>query len=108
LSVDSVVILITAPTKDEGQKIAQLLLERRKAACVNIVPGVDSLFWWQGTLDSAQEVLLIVKTRAELTKQVVELVKQVHSYTTPEVIALPIVTGSEDYLSWIHEETRND
>jgi len=102
-----VVILVTAPTREEAQKIAQLLLERRKVACVNILPMVDSAFWWKGQLDSAQESLLLMKTRAVLTEQVVELVKQVHSYATPEVIALPIVSGNADYLKWIQEETRD-
>jgi len=108
LSTGEVVILVTAPTREEAQRIAQLLLERRKAACVNIVPMVDSVFWWQGRLDSGQEVLLIVKTRAALVSQVVQLVRQVHSYTTPEVIALPIISGNEEYLTWIQAETRND
>jgi len=102
-----VVILVTAPTREEAQKIAQLLLERRKVACVNILPMVDSFFWWQGQLDFAQETLLLMKTRSVLAEQVVELVKQVHSYTTPEVIALPIVSGNADYLKWIQEETRD-
>lgn len=108
MSTGEVVILVTAPTREEAQRIAQLLLERRKAACVNIVPMVDSVFWWQGRLDSGQEVLLIVKTRAALVSQVVQLVRQVHSYTTPEVIALPIISGNEEYLTWIQAETRND
>lgn len=106
MRTDHVVILITAPAQEEAQKIARMLLERRKAACVNIVPSVDSLFWWHGQLDSAREALLVVKTRAALVDQVVELVKQVHSYSTPEVIALPILSGNDDYLKWIQAETR--
>ncbi len=107
MSLDSVVILVTAPTREEAQKIAHLLLERRKVACVNIVPMVDSIFWWQGQLDSAQEALLLMKTRVALIEGVVELVKQVHSYSTPEVIALPILSGNADYLKWVQEETRD-
>ena len=69
--------------------------------CVNIVSRVDSLFWWQGELDSAQESLLIVKTKASVLNQIVNLVKEHHSYDVPEIIALPIISGNQDYLEWI-------
>lgn len=105
VELDAMVVLVTVPTSEEAEIIAKLLLEHRKAACVNIVPRVDSLFWWEGKIDSSREVLLIVKTRAALMKEVIDLVKQAHSYTTPEVIALPIVAGSQDYLKWLAEET---
>jgi len=100
-----VVILITAGSYEEARKIADTLVSRRKAACVNIVPGVDSLFWWQGKVESAEESLLLVKTRAELFPEVVALVKAAHSYEVPEIIALPIIDGSADYLDWIGKET---
>ena len=100
-----VVVFVTTATREEAERIAHLLVERRKAACVNIVPGVNSLFWWQGKIDSAQEVLLIAKTRASLMPQVIDLVKEAHSYSVPEVIALPIVGGNEDYLRWVDQET---
>jgi periplasmic divalent cation tolerance protein len=99
-----IVVLITTETDSEAQKIADVLLERKKAACVNIVPGVDSRFWWKGKIDSAQESLLIVKTKASLLDEVVNLVKQNHSYSVPEIIALPIIGGNPDYLKWIDEE----
>ena len=98
---DKIVILITTGSEEEANKIAELLVNERKAACVNIVPRVDSLFWWEGKLDSAQERLLIVKTKASLFPEIVKLVKRVHSYEVPEIIALPIVGGSEDYLEWL-------
>ncbi|MBI3040111.1 MAG: divalent-cation tolerance protein CutA [Chloroflexi bacterium] len=82
-----------------------MLLNQRKAACVNIVPRVDSLFWWQGKLDSAQESLLIAKTRASLLPDIIEMVKMAHSYDVPEIIALPVIGGNEDYLRWIDSET---
>ena len=106
MTAEHVVIFVTAPNSEEAQKIAHALLERRKAACANIVPSVASLFWWQGELDAAREALIIVKTRAARVDQVVQLVKQVHSYATPEVIALPILSGNDDYLRWIEAETR--
>ena len=96
-----IVVFITAGTIEEANNIANLLLSQRKAACVNIVPGVDSLFWWQDNLDSAQESLLIVKTRESVLPEIVELVKRVHGYDVPEIIALPIVGGNEDYLKWV-------
>ena len=100
----SVVVFITTDTGREAQQIAEILLEQKKAACVNIVPQVDSHFWWQGEIDSAREHLLIVKTRAALLDEVVKLVKEAHSYEVPEVIALPIIGGNPDYLKWLDEE----
>ena len=103
-----VVIFVTASSEEEAGKIAERLLTSRKAACVNIVPGVSSSFWWQGKLDSAQESLLIIKTKASVLPEVIALVKQAHSYTVPEIIALPIIGGSEDYLKWVDKEVRAD
>jgi periplasmic divalent cation tolerance protein len=82
-----------------------LLVEQRKAACVSIVPGVHSLFWWQGELDSAEESLLIAKTRGSLLPEVIDLVRKAHSYDVPEIVALPIIGGNEPYLRWIIDET---
>jgi periplasmic divalent cation tolerance protein len=104
-SADKAVVLVTTATKEEAERIAQLLLDRRKVACVNIVPGMHSVFWWQGKLESAQESLLIAKTRTSLVPQVVDLVRGAHSYTVPEIIALPVVAGNQDYLEWIDQET---
>jgi periplasmic divalent cation tolerance protein len=99
-----IVVLITASGEEEAHRIAGVLLTQRRAACVNIVPRVDSLFWWQGKLDSANESLLIVKTKASLLSAIVNLVKETHSYEVPEVIGLPIIGGNEDYLKWIDSE----
>ena len=99
-----VVILVTAGTSDEARKIADVLLEKRKAACVSIVPGVSSRFWWRGRLDSAEESLLIVKTRASSLNEIITLVRETHSYEVPEIIALPVVGGNPDYLEWLDRE----
>lgn len=99
-----IVVLITTGTPEEAQRIAAVLLEQRKAACVNIIPQVSSRFWWKGKLDSAEESLLIVKTRASLLDEIVALVKEVHSYDVAEVIALPVVGGNQDYLDWMGGE----
>jgi len=101
-----IVLFITASNSEEAYKIAEVLLNQRKAACVNIVPGVSSLFWWQDKLDSAQESLLIVKTKASLLPEIISLVKGIHSYDIPEIIALPIIGGNQDYLEWIGKEVK--
>ncbi len=99
-----VVILITASIDEEAEKIANRLLTQRIAACVNIIPKVRSLFWWKGELDSADEAVLIVKSKASLVDEIVSLVKEAHSYEVPEVIALPVIGGNPDYLSWMSDE----
>jgi len=96
-----IVVLVTAKDKKEATKIAHGLLEAKLIACANIVGGVQSFFRWQGKIDSSKEVLIILKTKKILFKKVVSQVKSLHSYQTPEVIALPIVAGSDDYLDWI-------
>ena len=98
---DRIVVLITASSEEEAHKIAELLVNEKKAACVNILPGVDSLFWWEDKLESARESLLLVKTKASLFPEIVELVKRTHSYEVPEIIALPIISGNEDYVKWL-------
>ena len=100
------VILVTASNSEEAHKIADELLGRRQVACVNIVPGVNSLFWWQDKLDSAHENLLIIKTKASLLNEIVALVKRIHSNDVPEIIALPIVGGNPDYLEWMSKEVK--
>ena len=105
-NTNKIVILVTTRSEPEAHKIADLLLNRRKAACVNIVPKIESSFWWQGKLDSAQESLLIIKTKASLLSEIVDIVKAAHSYEVPEIMALPIIGGNEDYLKWIDDEVR--
>lgn len=100
-AADRIVVLITAGSDEEAHEIAGLLVSEKKAACVNIVPAVDSLFCWAGEVDSARESLLVAKTRAALFPEIVDLVKRAHSYEVPEVIALPIIAGSEEYLKWL-------
>lgn len=98
-----VIILVTCASKAEARKIRDVLLKKRLAACGNIIDGVDSKFWWQGKIDSAREVLLILKTSIANFKRIEKEIKRIHSYEVPEIIALPIVAGSEEYLSWIND-----
>ena len=100
-----IVVLITTGSQEEARRIGDALIAQRTAACVNIVSQISSLFWWEGKVEDDKESLLLVKTRAELFPEVVDTVKSVHSYDVPEVIALPIVKGSQDYLNWIGKET---
>lgn len=97
------VVLITTSSTSEAQAIGRALVEGRLAACVNIIPGVRSLFWWQGKVEEQEEALLLVKSRSELLPSVIEAVKRLHSYSVPEVVALSIPAGSPDYLAWIDE-----
>jgi periplasmic divalent cation tolerance protein len=100
------VVFITTSSETEARRISEALLTQRKAACVNIIPRVNSSFWWQGKLESAEESLLIVKTKASLVDEVMASVRENHSYTVPEIIALPILAGNPDYLEWIEKEVK--
>jgi len=102
MNTQHIVILVTAKDKKEANKIAVGLLEAKLIACANILDGVQSLFCWQGKIDSSKEVLLVLKTKKTLFKKVASKVKSLHSYQTPEIIALPITEGSKDYLDWIN------
>ena len=103
----NVVIFITAGTGEEARKVGQALIEHRAAACVNIAPNITSIFRWQEVLETDQEHLLIVKTRASKLEEVVQLVKEIHSYEVPEVIAVPVIGGNQEYLEWIGEEVKH-
>jgi periplasmic divalent cation tolerance protein len=105
MTTSSLVVLITVGNRDEGRRIADALVSQRKAACVNIVPEVNSVFQWEGKIEDESESLLIVKTRTDLFPELKALVQGIHSYEVPEIIALPIVAGNEDYLRWIEQET---
>jgi len=99
--MEKIVVLVTTGSAQEAERIASLLLKERVAACVNVIAQVQSLFWWEGKIDRAQEVLLVVKTKKPLLERIIELVRENHSYDVPEVIALPITGGNPAYLEWI-------
>ncbi len=100
------VVLITAPM-GKGEEIARFLVEERLAACVNVVRGIRSFYWWKGEIQEDDEDLLVVKTRGDVVEELVARVKSVHPYTVPEVIALGIVEGNEDYLEWVRVEVKS-
>ena len=100
------IVFITASKSKEAEKIAKSLLESKLAACINIIPKVKSYFWWEGKIDRADELLLIVKTRKPLLDKLIKKVKSLHSYTVPEIVAFPIICGNKDYLKWINDSTK--
>jgi periplasmic divalent cation tolerance protein len=100
-----IVVFITIDSPANAQKLADKLLSVRKAACVNVIPKVSSQYWWQGKIEKADELMLVVKTRAALLDELIALVKQNHPYTVPEIIAIPIISGNPDYLAWLEKET---
>jgi periplasmic divalent cation tolerance protein len=98
------VVLCTCSSMEEGRRIARLLVEGRVAACVNIVPGVESIYRWQDAVETAQETLLAIKTTAAVFPALRERILEIHSYDVPEVLAISIVDGSAKYLGWLGEQ----
>ena len=104
---DYCIAIITCPSKKDALKIKDLLLKSRLAACTNILEGVDSFFWWQGKIDSASEVMLLAKTTRAKFKEIITCITEVHSYETPEIIAIPIIDGNKPYLDWIDDSLKS-
>lgn len=98
---DKVVVLVNCSNQEEADQIGKQLVAKRLAACVNIVPGVRSWYWWEEKVVADNEVMVIIKTSRERLNDLEKEVVRLHSYAVPEVIALPIVNGSQNYLNWI-------
>ncbi|HIC98005.1 MAG TPA: divalent-cation tolerance protein CutA [Aquificaceae bacterium] len=96
------VVFITVP-KDRADSLSRFIIENKLGACVNRVESVSSLYWWKGKIEEDTESLLVVKTATYRFGELLKKVREVHPYTVPEIIALPIVAGNEDYLRWIDE-----
>ena len=101
----AVLVYTTWPSIVEAEQAGRTIVERRLAACVNILPGMISHYWWQGKIERAEEVVMIVKTRAALTEPVRQAVRQLHTYTTPSIMVLPVEEADPDYQAWIVHET---
>ena len=101
-----IVVFVTVKDRTEAKKLTKALLGKKLAACVNIIPKVESAYWWKGKIEKADELLLIIKTRKSLLNKLIIEVKKNHSYTVPEIISLPITGGNKDYLNWIGESTK--
>ncbi|MDZ7343140.1 MAG: divalent-cation tolerance protein CutA [candidate division KSB1 bacterium] len=103
---ENLVVLIAAANEAEGKWLAKTLVEKRLAACVSLLPQAHSFFWWEGKIDEQNETIMIVKTRRQAFPQLVETVQKHHSYSVPEIIAVPIVEGAATYLRWLEAEVR--
>jgi periplasmic divalent cation tolerance protein len=101
----AVFVYTTYPSVVEAERAGRAIVERRLAACVNILPGMISHYWWQGTIERGEETVMIIKTRVSLAGAVRAAVKETHSYATPAIVFLPVEGGDEDYLGWIMAET---
>ena len=100
-----IVVLTNLPSRDAALALARTLLERRLAACANVLAGCSSLYWWQGAVESAEEVPVLFKTRLALYPQVEQAIRALHPYEVPEIIALAVPAGLPAYVGWIAEET---
>jgi periplasmic divalent cation tolerance protein len=103
---DFQIVLSTCADREEAERIAQRLVELQLAACVNILPGVQSIYRWQGNVESAAEVLMVIKTSAALIPEVQSTIASLHSYEVPELLVLPVSGGSEAYLAWLKASLR--
>jgi periplasmic divalent cation tolerance protein len=103
---DKVVILVTAASRRECKKIAKHLVEVKLAACVNITQGVESIYHWEGKIADDKEYLMLIKSTRELFPEIKHAISQIHTYHTPEIICLPIIDGSRNYLQWISDSVK--
>ena len=99
------IVMTTAGSQQEARKIAHALIERRLAACVNIIPQIESVYRWQAKIETATKWLLLIKTQAEAFERLRAAVKELHSYDLPECVMLDVAAGSQEYLAWIAENT---
>jgi len=102
----AVLVYTTYPSVVEAERVARVLVERRLCACVNMLPGMVSLYWWQGAIERSDEVVMIIKTRASLAEAVRGAVKEMHSYTTPAILVIPLESVDPDYHACIVAETQ--
>ena len=96
-----IIVLMTASSKKEAEDITHKLLEERLIACANIVDTVSSLFWWKQKIEQENETLVVMKSSEKMFKQLTQRIQELHSYEVPEILALPIVAGSQSYLDWM-------
>jgi len=103
MPTDSLVVLCTLPDREQATRLARALVEERLAACASLVPGLTSVYRWQGAIQQDEEVLLLVKTTQAVYTRLEQRIRALHPYELPEIIAVPIQTGQADYLKWIQE-----
>ena len=105
---DSIAVFMTAPTRDEARRLAELLIEKRLAACVQIIPEMESVYRWKGNIEHANEVLLIAKTLQAKFAELEQEIRSAHSYDTPEIVALTLTAGSHPYLDWLQRSVMEE
>jgi periplasmic divalent cation tolerance protein len=103
---DKIVVMVTAASRAECRKIARHLVETKLAACVNIAPGIESVYHWKGKLTKDKEYLMLIKSMRALFPEIKAAISKIHSYHTPEIICLPIVDGSRNYLQWLSDSLK--
>jgi periplasmic divalent cation tolerance protein len=104
---DALVVLTTVEKREDGERLARLLVERELAACIQILPQMVSIYRWQGNIEQANEALLLIKTTREVYPRLEATIKENHHYQTPEIVALPIEAGSSEYLSWLADSVKS-
>ena len=102
-----IIVYVTAGSPAEGERLARALVDERLAACVNRIATVQSVYRWEGKLEQSEEQLLIIKTQKRLFAALEKRVRELHSYSVPEIVALPIIDGSQDYLLWLGDQTND-
>lgn len=105
---ETLLIMTTMPDMQSAQNLARRLVERRLAACVNILPAVQSVYRWQGVIEEAAEITMLAKTTRARYAEIESAIKEAHPYQLPEIVALPVAAGLPAYLSWVAEETKKD
>jgi len=101
-------VFTTTEKKEDAEKIAKALVEKRLAGCIQIVGPIASTYWWNGNVETAEEWLCFIKSKKALYEKLEKAIKEIHPYETPEIIALPIVSGSKSYLEWLNNELKKE
>ena len=101
--MEYIIVFITVPNLEVGEKLGNVLVEEKLAACVNITSEIKSLYFWKGSIEHDSEYLLIIKTRRDTFENLEKKVKEIHPYEVPEIVAMPIILGTKEYLNWIDE-----
>ena len=101
-------VVTTTEKKEDAEKIAKAIAEKRLAGCIQIIGPITSTYWWKGNVETAEEWLLFIKSKKNLYEELEKAIKEIHPYETPEIIAMPIVAGSKDYLEWLENELKKE
>ncbi len=105
---EAIQVFTTTETKEEAQAIGRALVEKRLAACVQVVGPISSIYWWEGEVEAAEEYLCLIKASSDLYDELEAAIKAIHPYDTPEILASPVTAGNADYLRWLQEELKQD